>query len=61
MRVFVCFLGVFVSNGLGRFCLVVFIPPLIFSWCFTPHQSFPLGIVVLMGYVFWSFFIQFLS
>lgn len=61
MRVFVCFLGVFVSNGLARFGYVVLIPLLILSGSLTPHQSFQLGIAVLMGYVFGSFLIQFLS
>ncbi len=55
MRVFVCFLGVFVSNGLARFGYVVLIPLLILSGSLTPHQSFQLGIAVLMGYVFGSF------
>ncbi|ALM78977.1 YbfB/YjiJ family MFS transporter [Helicobacter pylori] len=61
MRVFVCFLGVFVANGLARFGYVVLIPLLILSGSLTPHQSFQLGIAVLMGYVFGSFLIQFLS
>lgn len=56
MRVFVCFLGVFVSNGLARFGYVVLIPLLILSGSLTPHQSFQLGIAVLKWAMFLGVF-----
>ncbi|GAA9642253.1 hypothetical protein HCM100_15000 [Helicobacter pylori] len=61
MRVFVCFLGTFLSNGLARFGYVVLIPLLILSGNLTPNQSFQLGIAILIGYIFGSLSIKFLN
>ncbi len=61
MRIFVCFLGTFLSNGLARFGYVVLIPLLILSGNLTPNQSFQLGIAILIGYIFGSVCIKFLN
>ncbi|WP_199763767.1 YbfB/YjiJ family MFS transporter [Helicobacter suis] len=54
MRVFVCFLATFVSNGLARFGYTALIPFLILSGKLTQNQSLQLGIAVIVGYIFGS-------
>ncbi len=61
MRVFVCFLATFVSNGLARFGYIVLIPFLILSGKFSESQSMQLGIAVIVGYIFGSAVLSFLK
>lgn len=56
----ICFLSTFVANGLARFGYVVLIPIMIISGRLNENQSIQLGIAVLVGYIFGSFFINFL-
>ncbi|WP_277737593.1 YbfB/YjiJ family MFS transporter [Campylobacter coli] len=60
MRIMICFLSTFVANGLARFGYVVLIPIMIRSGRLNENQSIQLGIAVLVGYIFGSFFINFL-
>ncbi|HEB8260866.1 TPA: YbfB/YjiJ family MFS transporter [Campylobacter jejuni] len=60
MRIIICFLSTFVANGLARFGYVVLIPIMIISGRLNENQSIQLGIAVLVGYIFGSFFINFL-
>ncbi|HEF3312343.1 TPA: YbfB/YjiJ family MFS transporter [Campylobacter coli] len=60
MRIMICFLSTFVANGLARFGYVVLIPIMIISGRLNENQSIQLGIAVLVGYIFGSFFINFL-
>ncbi|EAL7304219.1 YbfB/YjiJ family MFS transporter [Campylobacter coli] len=60
LRIMICFLSTFVANGLARFGYVVLIPIMIISGRLNENQSIQLGIAVLVGYIFGSFFINFL-
>ncbi len=60
LRIIICFLSTFVANGLARFGYVVLIPIMIISGRLNENQSIQLGIAVLVGYIFGSFFINFL-
>ncbi len=60
LRIIICFLSTFVANGLARFGYVVLIPIMIISDRLNENQSIQLGIAVLVGYIFGSFFINFL-
>ncbi|HFU2807586.1 TPA: YbfB/YjiJ family MFS transporter [Campylobacter coli] len=60
MRIIICFLSTFAANGLARFGYVVLIPIMIISGRLNENQSIQLGIAVLVGYIFGSFFINFL-
>ncbi|EAI5972902.1 YbfB/YjiJ family MFS transporter [Campylobacter coli] len=60
LRIMICFLSTFVTNGLARFGYVVLIPIMIISGRLNENQSIQLGIAVLVGYIFGSFFINFL-
>ncbi|AFI04735.1 YbfB/YjiJ family MFS transporter [Helicobacter cetorum] len=60
-RIFSCFLGSFMANGLARFGYVVMIPFLILEGHLSQAQSFQLGIAVLVGYVFGGVLINILS
>ena len=60
VRIMICFLSTFVANGLARFGYVVLIPIMIISGRLNENQSIQLGIAVLVGYIFGSFFINFL-
>ncbi|WFA99118.1 YbfB/YjiJ family MFS transporter [Campylobacter coli] len=60
LRIMICFLSTFVANGLARFGYVVLIPIMIRSGRLNENQSIQLGIAVLVGYIFGSFFINFL-
>lgn len=61
LRIIICFLSTFVANGLARFGYVVLIPIMIISGRLNENQSIQLGIAVLVGYIFGSFFINFLK
>ncbi len=61
MRIFACFLATFVANGLARFGYVVLIPMLIISGRLSQDQSIQLGIAILVGYIFGSFWIGILQ
>lgn len=60
LRIIICFLATFVANGLARFAYVVLIPIMIIPSRLNENQSIQLGIGVLFGYIFGSFFINFL-
>ncbi|STQ85672.1 YbfB/YjiJ family MFS transporter [Helicobacter muridarum] len=60
LRIIICFLSTFVANGLARFGYVVLIPIMIISGRLSESQSIQLGIAILVGYIFGSFFINFL-
>ncbi|WP_104748779.1 YbfB/YjiJ family MFS transporter [Helicobacter cetorum] len=60
-RIFSCFLGSFMANGLARFGYVVMIPFLILEGHLSQAQSFQLGIAVLVGYIFGGMLINVLS
>ncbi|ECO2764017.1 YbfB/YjiJ family MFS transporter [Campylobacter coli] len=60
LRIMICFLSTFVANGLARFGYVVLIPIMTISGRLNENQSIQLGIAVLVGYIFGSFFINFL-
>ncbi|EEQ0156496.1 YbfB/YjiJ family MFS transporter [Campylobacter coli] len=61
LRIIICFLSTFVANGLARFGYVVLIPIMIISGRLNENQSIQLGIAILVGYIFGSFFINFLK
>ncbi len=56
MRVFVCFLGVFVSNELSSLWLCGFNPPTHFIREFNPTPKLPTGYCCVNGLCFWEFF-----
>lgn len=60
-RIFSCFLGSFVANGLARFGYIVLIPLMILEGGLSQTQSIMLGIAILVGYIFGSIFINLLK